>query len=320
MLRTFVLTGALSLAALPAIGEEKFDVEAAFATFEKRFGVTEGKRRNHTKGFCVEGALLPVDPDIKAYSVSPLFEGPSTVIARLSHKGGAANPADDKFGQLGLSMEITAADGDVHVIGMNTEHFFPVADAQTFITLLQAQIAGSDAVKAFAAQSPALQHFAAYHGALDKTLRPYEGATYNSINAFHLVNAEGTETPIRFAFRPSGEQGIVVETHPDFFMENIQANIARGGVSWDMVVTLANDDDPISDPSQQWTGEHTEIVAARFVAKEAMSEADGRCDEINFDPLVLSAGFAPSADPMLEVRSLIYALGAGARLFEKGTQ
>ena len=108
-----------------------------------------------------------------------------------------------------------------------------------------------------------------------------------------------------------------MDTHPDFFLENMQANIAHGGVSWDMVVTLANPGDPIADPSQLWTGSHTEITVGRFTATAAMAEADGQCDGINFDPTVLSDGFSVSEDPMLEVRSQIYALGAGQRLSEK---
>jgi len=317
MLRTTLMACCLALASLSAAAEGEFDTEGGFAAFEKLFGITEGKRRNHTKGFCIEGVLSPVDEAIKDYSNSPLFTGQSTVIGRVSHKGGKPNPADDKFGALGLAMEITTNDDDLHVIALNTEHFFPVATTEEFIELLRAKATGKEATRAFAAKHPALKVYKKYHGALDKTLKPYEGTTFNSVNAFYLVDSSGKKSAMRFSFRPSGEEGIVVDTHPDFFLENIQTNIAKGGVSWDMVVTLANPGDPVADPSAQWTGDHNEIVAARFIAEKAMAESDGRCDELNFDPTVLSDGFAPSEDPMLEVRSMIYALGVGKRLSEK---
>ncbi len=316
MLRTILMASCLALASLPAAAGE-FDTEDGFAVFEKLFGVTEGKRRNHTKGFCVEGVLSPVNAAIKDYSSSPLFTGQSTVIGRVSHKGGKANPADDKFGALGLAMEVTTADDDLHVIALNTEHFFPVATSEEFIELLRAKATSKDATKAFAAKHPALKVYSKYHGALDKTLKPYEGTTFNSVNAFYLVDEKDKKTAMRFSFRPSGEEGIVVDTNPDFFLENMQANIAKGSVSWDMVVTLANPSDAVADPSVQWTGDHKEIVAARFTVKKAMAENEGRCDALNFDPTVLTDGFAPSEDPMLEVRSMIYALGVGKRLSEK---
>lgn len=298
-------------------GTPAFDVEGGFEAFENLFGVTPGKRRNHTKGFCVEGTLSPLSSDITSYSISPIFTGQSQVIARVSHKGGKANPADDKFGLLGMAMEITAPDGDLHIIGMNTEHFFPVSTSEEFIELLRAKASGPEATSEFAASHPKLKAYQDYHSGLDKTLRPYEGTTYNSVNAFYLVDGEGERTPIRFSFIPSGGQDIVVETHPDFFLENMQENIGNPGVSWDMEITIANPGDSVTDPSVQWTGEHNRIVAARFTALRAMPENEGQCDSLNFDPTILSAGFAPSEDPMLQVRSMIYSFGTAKRLSEK---
>ncbi|MEP4039242.1 catalase [Pseudophaeobacter sp.] len=317
MFRPSLLVVGLAAVSLPAVAEDSFDVEGGFAAFENLFGVTEGMRRNHTKGFCVEGVLTPEDSAILEFSNSPMFKGASSVIARVSHKGGKSAPADDKYGLLGLSMQILTSDDDLHVIAMNTEHFFPVSNSEAFIELLRAKSSGGESVKAFAIANPSLRKYSEYHGGLDKTLRPYEGTKFFSVNSFLLVNEAGEETAIRFDFRPSGEEGIVVPTHPNFFLENIQANIANGGVSWDMVITLANPGDVVDDPSVQWTGTHTEIVAARFTAKTAMAENDGQCDEINYDPLILSQGFAPSGDPMLEARSQIYAHGISQRLSEK---
>jgi len=317
MFKRILLVGSLAFVAAPVAAQNNFDVVDSFAAFEELFGVTEGKRRNHTKGFCIEGELEPMDSAVKMYSSSSLFTGNSSVIARVSHKGGKANPADDKYGLLGMAMQITTPANGLHVIAMNTEHFFPVATSEAFIELLRAKKAGPEASKAFAAKHPELKAYKAYHSALDKSLKPYEGTTYNSVNTFYLVNEAGEKTAMRFSFHPSGETGLVVDTHPNFFLENMQSNISKGGVSWDMVITLANPGDAVVDPSKQWTGDHKEITAARFTVTNAMSETDGRCDAINFDPTVLSEGFAVSEDPMLKVRSMIYALGVGKRLSKK---
>jgi len=317
MIQNVILASSLMLVAAPLAAQENFDVVGGFSAFEDLFGVTQGKRRNHTKGFCVEGTMEPLDSDIQAYSRSSLFSGNSTVVARVSHKGGKENPADDEYGLLGMALEITTPNNETHVMGMNTEHFFPVATSEAFIGLLRAKKLGPEASKAFAAKHPELKTYKSYHAGLDKTLKPYEGTTYNSVNAFYLVNEAREKTAIRFSFQPSAEQSIVVDTHSDFFLENMQTNIANGEVSWDMVITLANPGDSTEDPSQQWTGEHTSIAAARFTAAAAMSESEGSCDRINFDPTVLSDGFEVSEDPMLKVRSMIYALGVGKRLSEK---
>lgn len=200
---------------------------------------------------------------------------------------------------------------------MNTEHFFPVSTPEAFTELMQAKAQGAEAVKVFAANSPELQAHKAYHAEIDKTLRPYEGATYNSINAFYLVDADDNKTAVRWSFVPAGESEIVLEPEQNFFFENMQANLANGTVAWDMVVTLANKGDAIDNPAIQWVGDHTKLTAATLEVEAMAREADGACDQISFDPTVLSDGFEPSEDRMLEARSIIYTLTVGRRLSEK---
>jgi len=91
MFKRILLVGSLAFVAAPVAAQNNFDVVDSFAAFEELFGVTEGKRRNHTKGFCIEGELEPMDSAVKMYSSSSLFTGNSSVIARVSHKGGKAN-------------------------------------------------------------------------------------------------------------------------------------------------------------------------------------------------------------------------------------
>lgn len=284
--------------------------------FEDVFGFTEGKRRNHTKGFCIVGTLTPQDAEIQTLSQSPLFTDQSTVLGRVSHKGGHANPSDAKFGHYGLALEISTDDGDFHQMSMNTEHFFPVSTPEDFTALMQAKAKGAEAVKAFAANSPELRAHKAYHSEIDKSLRPYEGATYNSINSFYLVDADDNRTPVRWSFVPAGEQEIVLDPSEDFFFENMQTNLSKGSVSWDMIVTVANSDDAVDNPAIMWTGAHETITAATLEVTSISREADGQCADISFDPNVVSDGFEPSDDPVLAARSIIYSIALSKRLGE----
>ena len=59
-----------------------------------------------------------------------------------------------------------------------------------------------------------------------------------------------------------------------------------------------------------------EIIKA-ITIKAIQREEAGKCDLINFDPLVLSTGFAPSADPLLQARRNAYAVSFDRRLSEK---
>ena len=286
-------------------------------SFEKLFGVTEGKRRNHTKGFCFSATLAPGDKAILDYSNSPLFTASSTVIGRLSHKGGNHAAPDHKPADYGLGLSITAGNGELHRMSLNTLPFFPVATPEAFAELTRAQAEGKAAVAAFAATSPDLRKFKAHAATVKKSLTPYEGATYNSLNSFYLVKADGEKTAVRWSFVPTRTQEIVLAPQQDFFFENLQDNLKRHGVSWDMVITLANPGDEIDNAAIQWQGEHRRIVAARLTVEAISRDEAGPCDAINFDPLVLSTGFAPSNDPLLQARRAAYAVSFGRRLSEQ---
>ena len=298
----------------PAAGNMAVDTIDAF---EKLFGVTEGRRRNHTKGFCFSATLIPQDKAILKYSDSPLFTANSTVVGRLSHKGGNHAAPDHKPADYGMGLSIAAANGEQHRMSMNTLEFFPVATPQAFAELTRAQAEGKAAVAAFKAKSPDLQRFKAHEAAGKKSLTPYEASTYNSLNSFYLVAADGEKTAVRWSFVPTRTQQIALAPQQDFFFENMQRNLKRHGVAWDMVVTLANPDDAIDNAAIPWRGEHRRIVAASLEVEAISRDEDGPCEAINFDPLVLSTGFAPSGDPLLPARRKAYAVSFGRRLSEQ---
>ncbi|MEM7277916.1 MAG: catalase, partial [Pseudomonadota bacterium] len=108
-----------------------------------------------------------------------------------------------------------------------------------------------------------------------------------------------------------------VKPTQDFFLDNLQANLKEDNVVWNMVITISNPDDPIDNAAIPWTGEHTKIVAATLEIHSAATEEAGQCNNINYDPLVLTSGFAPSNDPLLAARRSSYAITFSKRLAEQ---
>ncbi len=318
MIKVVMFGAAMALCVSSAYADDiHAAAESTVQSFEKKFGVTKGKRRNHTKGFCFNGQLVPGDKHIRDYSTSPIFSKTSKVVGRLSHKGGNNNAPDDKPAEYGMGLEITTDSGETHNMAMNTLDFFPVATPEAFAALMRAKVAGGPAVKAFKAQNKDLQRFKAHMAKKSKTLTPYEGSTYNSINSFYLVDADGMQHAVRFAFVPEKAQGIVKDPRSEFFFDNMQSNLDTQGVRWNMVVTFANPGDDVDNPAIPWEGERKRIVAATLDVDSIHSEKDGRCDGINYDPLILSSGFAPSGDRMLEARRVSYAISFSKRLGEQ---
>ncbi|NRD75025.1 catalase [Shewanella sp. VB17] len=295
------------------------NAENMVTSFEKKFGVTEGKRRNHTKGFCFEGELIPNPKAMQRYTTNLLFLKEAAVIGRLSHKGGNNHAPDNKAAEYGMGLSINTSDG-VNNMSMNTLDFFPVSTPEDFANLMFAKTQGSAAVKAFKAKNTDLQRFSAHNAKKEKKLIPYEGSTFNSINSFYLVDQNGKKTAVRWSFIPTRKQLVVLEPKADFFYENMQNNVNTHGVSWDMVITVANPDDEVDNAAIEWVGEHTKITAATLKVISLSSEKNGQCDTINYDPMVLSQGLIPSQDPLLQARRNSYAISFGKRILEKREQ
>ncbi len=318
MINSKMIILALLLAATPsAFANDIGTASDGINTFEKLFGIAEGKRRNHTKGFCFSATFIPKNKTILRYSNSSLFAESSSVIGRLSHKGGNYLAADDKPGEYGMGLSITTASNEIHLMSMNTLDFFPVATPEAFAELMHAKVAGSAAVKAFKQNNKDLQRFKAHQSKKTKTLKPYEANTFNSVNSFYLVNDKDEKTAVRWSFVPQAQQKLVVAPAQDFLFKNLQKNLENNSVIWDMVITFANPEDDVNNAAIAWKGKHQQLVAAELNIKAIQSEKAGECDLINFDPLVLSTGFAPSDDPLLQARRNAYAVSFGRRLSEQ---
>ena len=57
-----------------------------------------------------------------------------------------------------------------------------------------------------------------------------------------------------------------------------------------------------------------------LVLEQAVSQQEGACRDINFDPLILPAGIEPTADPILQARSAAYAESFKRRTAEGAPQ
>lgn len=296
----------------PSLSNQVVDV------FEEKFGVHEGKRRNHIDGFCFSGVFTIKDQRIKQYTKSKMFDDtPLRVLGRFSHKGGVKNNESD-LGEYGMAFEVQLENGGIHNFSMNTLDFFPVNSPEGFLQLMQAKVSGKDEDFAkLKVDHPEFATYKSHYGSKPKQpLRSYANHQFNSVNSFLLEDEQGNLTPIRWSFIPRNRDIEIDASHEvDFFKETEKALSREGSLVWDMVITIANEDDKINDASVMWQGEHKQIVAATLTISEIV--ASGECDDKNFDPLRLQSGFRPSDDPILKFRSPAYASSFSRRIQEK---
>jgi catalase len=85
-------------------------------------------------------------------------------------------------------------------------------------------------------------------------------------------------------------------------------------VKWDMWVTVGQPGDAETDPTVLWPSDRKEFNAGTLTVTSATPQEGAECKNINYDPLVMSDGIAPTNDPVLLFRSPAYALSFVKRL------
>lgn len=80
-----------------------------------------------------------------------------------------------------------------------------------------------------------------------------------------------------------------------------------------MVLTIGAPGDPVTDPTQLWPADRKELRAGTLTITAAMPQKGAACEPINFDPLVMGDGIAPTDDPILLFRSPAYAISFAKR-------
>lgn len=73
------------------------------------------------------------------------------------------------------------------------------------------------------------------------------------------------------------------------------------------MLTVGEPQDPTNDATRPWPPSRRSIEAGTITVTAVSTEEPGNARDINFDPLVLPDGIAPSDDPLLSARSAVYA-------------
>lgn len=325
-LKRYIAFGLLALSSHVALADKQ-DVTPTqvIDAFEGTFGITSGERRNHTKGTCAIGEFVG-SKNAAILSRSGLFSGSTLpVIARFSLAGGNPNAPDTAKSPRGLALEFALSDGSIQHMTMLNTPIFGAENPQTFYDMLIAKtpdpITGKpdpEKIKSFKASHPDIKaqaHFMANNNPPSN----YYNSAYYGIHTFKFISKDKQTTLIRWRFVPhDGEKQLSkaeLKSLPANFLE--QALIQRtekSAVKWDMLITIGEPDDVQDNPTIAWPKNRKEIKAGTLTIYKAMTQKGAQCENINFDPLILSDGIEATKDPILLFRSPSYAISFSKRL------
>jgi catalase len=140
----------------------------------------------------------------------------------------------------------------------------------------------------------------------------FDNTAYYGLNAFRFVNADGATTYVRWTLTPvqpyeagaGASQG--ENQDKNFLFDGLIASIRQHPLQWHLVMAIAQPGDPTDNATLPWPEGREQVEVGTLTLNSVESEENSPARDINFDPLVLPAGMAPSSDPLLSARSAIY--------------
>ena len=320
-----VAFAALVGVATSAVAQEPVTAPEVVTALEGAYGVHPGQRRNHTKGMCALGSFVGT-PEAASYSRSALFSGSTIpVVARFSLAGGNPKAADTEKSPRGMALEFRLADGSKqHMTMLDTPMFF-AAMPRTFLDKMLAlkpdPVTGKpnpEALKVFAATHPDNKGQADFLAA-NNPPPSYANTSYYGIHTFKFIDKANETTLVKWRFDPEDGQKELTDAElksmpADFLEQALIERTKQGPVRWDMWITIGEPGDPQDDPTLLWPKGRKEVKAGTLTFTDAMPQDGAECKNINYDPLVMSDGIAPTDDPVLLFRSPSYAVSFVKRL------
>ena len=312
------MTCVLAAFVLPANAEQTTSVaEQTIASLNRLSGGPHsGSRANHAKGVLAVGSFTPTD-EAAAISIAPHFKESVPVIVRFSTGTGLPVIADGNPNSrpYGMAIRFTLPQGGVtDFVGISYDGF-PVSTPEDFLGLLNALEGAGQSIDTFLASHPAALAFA-------QTPKPapasFGSQSYFGVHAFEFINADGIRHFGRYRILPLSGNDFLSETEAakrpnDYLMDELPLRLEQGEVKFKIVLQLAEKGDAINDASIAWPKERAVVELGTLTLSKPVTNSKHQEKTLAFNPLILPDGIAPSNDPVLLVRPIVYAISVGRR-------
>lgn len=311
----------LGFAATPAPADEP-TADSFVDALNGVFGVHPGARAVHAKGIVLKGSFAAAPGAADLSSAPHLQAGtPVPVTVRFSNFAGvpAIPDADGHASPRGMAIKFQLPDGSETDIVAHSYNGFPVATSAEFRDLLIA--IGTS--KPDTPKPTPLDKFLGDHPIAKTFLtspkpNPESFATlpYFGVNAFKFTNAAGKVAIVRYQIRPKAGDHFISDADSktkdaNYLVDEIGQRIAAAPVAFDLVAQIADTSDKADDPSVAWPDSRRAVTLGTITLTQSAGN-DAANKQLVFMPSALPTGIA-AADPMIDVRSSVYAVSLSRR-------
>ena len=287
-------------------------------------GPHAGYRANHAKGVLVMGSFTAAKGAASLSKAGHLVAGKTVpVVVRFSNGTGVPTlpDADPNASPHGIAIRFKLAGGANTDIVSISSNGFPVATPEEFVSLLQAiGMSGPGVAKPTPIEQFMGSHPVALKWATTPRPAPVSFATlaFYGVNAFKFTNAKGQSHYVRYQIVPAGGEQVLSDADaakaaPNYLMDELPARVAKGPVKFKLLAQVAEPGDAVNDGSVVWPNERKLVVLGTISLTKAAVDQAKEQKPLLFNPLALTAGIEPSADPVLLIRPAAYGVSYAQR-------
>ncbi|MGB8898721.1 MAG: catalase family peroxidase [Methylocella sp.] len=296
-------------------------------TFEAVNGLHPGFRRNHAKGVSLTGWFDSSGAGARLSKAVVFEPWRVPVFGRFALAGGLPMLPDRPNAVRRMALNFALPNGEIWRTGMNDIPVFAVKDARGFYDQLVAMKPDPNTGK------PDPANVKAFLEAHPETVRAmavikahpfssgFADAAYNSLDAFRFINTAGVSTPVRWSMVPVDPftPELLYPEGQNYLFDDLILRIHQSPALWHLILTVGRPGDRTNDATIPWPSDREYIDAGTLTVTGLEAEGAGNCRDINFDPLVLPVGIAPSDDSLLSARSAVYSVSFARRAGEAKT-
>lgn len=271
-------------------------------------GIFEGFRAAHAFGRLYAGTFTAT-PVAKTLSRAAHFQGtPVPVTVRFS--GSSGDPKKKPSIVVAMATKFYLPNGTVtDLIAITLPAFF-VRTPEEFLEFTAARTPDPATgqldlakLKAFVAAHP--------NGArVIQLLRSQQApvslaqVSYRPLHTFYFVNADGDGRWARYHWEPeagiAGQPPEELAKQPhDFLYEELEGRLQAGPVAFRLELELAQDGDPVDDPSAMWPEGRERVVVGRLEVFRPTTEAEIGDPVMMHDPTAVTDGIEVSPDDQI---------------------
>lgn len=282
----------------------------------KAGGSYDGHRAAHAKGILLSGTFTAT-PQARSLTTAGHLQGePVRVTVRFSNGGANPHSKDTSIGDgRGMATKFYLADGGTtDIVALSLPVFF-VRTPEEFLEFTLARAESMEKMGEFIMSHPDTMEAVQQIAPRLVPPRSYATVAYNSIHAFALVDGDGNRRWMRWRWVPeAGTEDLPEDERETADRDFLQKDILeRVPVRFTLVARLAQDGDPLDDPTKRWPDDREEVAMGTLELTGPDTERERGDDVLVFDPMRVTEGIEPSDDPILHIRSHAYSVSVERR-------